>query len=146
MPQNGKPDINETLREWADICIKIWREKMIQMKVYNTGELYKSLKRELYRQSGGDINKIEFIFYLYGIYVDAGAGRGDVGGGSTWLTNESDDWNKRTDRVRKQWFSSVFWAQLHRLREIMVQKYGEQVTWNVTETMKGASVDIDPFA
>lgn len=141
MQQPGQqPDINATIAAWADIVLKIWRDKIIQLKVYRTGELYKSLKHEIQRNSDGNIDKIDFVFLVYGVYVDAGVGRGSRGS-RDWLdATEFDEWDRKTDRVRKQWLSRTFYGQIMRLREILAERYRADITYIVSSHMKGGDV------
>lgn len=141
MQQPGQPDINVTVAAWADIVLKIWRDKIIQLKVYNTGELYKSLKHEIYRNANGNIDKIDFSFLVYGIYVDAGVGKGSQGNRDWMDASEFDEWNRRTDRIRKQWLSKTFFSQVMKLREILAEKYRQDITYNITSHLKGANVE-----
>ena len=75
MQQNGTIDINETVHAWADIVLKIWHNKITELQVYDTGALYESLKNSLFTAAGNDVNKVEFSFQLYGIFVDMGVGK-----------------------------------------------------------------------
>jgi hypothetical protein len=140
MPNSGKPDINASIAAWADICIKIWQANITKEKIYSTGDLFNSLSNSLYRNSGGDVEKIEFIFNLYGIYVDAGVG-GGTAGNKSWLSDDQYQFNRNTDRRRRQWFSRTFFGQVMKLREILAEKYGQELTYQVTETVKGANVE-----
>jgi hypothetical protein len=113
MPQTGKPDINVTIAAWADIVLKIWRQKITEMRVYDSGELYKSLRYELLRNSGNDIDKIEFVYNYYGMFHDRGT----------------------INIPQREWKGKVFYAQVMRLKEILSEKYVETIVNGVSVSM-----------
>lgn len=113
MPPTGTFSNEETVKAWAEITLKIWRDKIIVLKLWRTGDLYNSLKNTLFVAAGNDVQKIEFSFKLYGIFVDILLGRN-----------------------RKEWYSRVFYREVMRLREILVEKYGEDVVREVIYAMK----------
>ncbi|WP_299576689.1 hypothetical protein [uncultured Sunxiuqinia sp.] len=120
MPQPGTIDINATISAWADIVIKIWHEKMVELKVYDTGELYNSLLNELVKNAGNDIDRIEFSFKLYGIFVDMGAGKYGPG---------------RLSQRNTNWFSRIFFGQVRKLKEILTERYSSVVTETVINSL-----------
>lgn len=113
MPQNGNPDINETIDAWADIVLKIWRQKITELRVYDSGELYKSLRYTLLRNAGNDIDKIEFVYNYYGMFHDRGT----------------------IHIPQREWKGKVFYAQVMRLKEILGEKYVEAVTKGISVAM-----------
>lgn len=54
---------------WTKEMITYWRERLLKVRAYNTGALYKSFTGSIHG------NTIEHKFLLYGIYVAAGVGR-----------------------------------------------------------------------
>ena len=60
-------------RGWSRMMVEIWREKMVKLKVTDTGTLLSSL-RELV--TTGEVTTIEHQFMKYGLYVAAGVGKG----------------------------------------------------------------------
>jgi hypothetical protein len=117
MEQPGVTNKEETLSAWADIVIKIWQAKITELKVFETGELYRSLLSTLTVGAGNDVEKIEFSFNLYGKFVDMGVGR-EIERGNT------GDLGFTPVRREKPWFSKVLYWQVMRLREILMDKYG----------------------
>lgn len=103
MPTNGTPDLNETVKAWADIVLNKWRDKITEFQIYDTGGLYNSLKYQLYYGAGNDPEKIEFSYNFYGIFTDRGT-----------KTME-----------KRQWYSKVYYAQIMRLKEILSEKFGQ---------------------
>ena len=129
MQQNGTIDINETVHAWADIVLKIWHNKITELQVYDTGALYESLKNSLFTAAGNDVNKVEFSFQLYGIFVDMGVGKEiEKGNGG--------DLGFTPNRKRKEWYSRIFYREVMKLKEILVEKFGEGVARNIIFAMK----------
>lgn len=129
MPQSGQWNKRETIAAWADITLKIWREKITELKVYETGALYESLQNTLMGMAGNDVDKIEFSFKLYGIFVDMGVGR-EIARGN------DGDLGFTPERKRKEWYSRIFYREVMKLREILVEKFGEEVARQVVFAMK----------
>lgn len=112
MQQTGSKQ--ETLEAWADIVEKIWREKIVAMKVWETGDLYRSILNHLLIQSGGDVAKIEFLFRKYGLYVNAS----------------------------KPWFKD-FYRQLYRLVEILREKFALEAADYLATSINSINNEID---
>lgn len=110
MQQIGS-DKSVTINAWADIVLNIWQQNLIEMQVYDTGELYNSLLQSLLYNAGNDSNKIEFSFALHGIFVDSGAGGEISAGNSDYI------------RKAKPWYSKALYGQMFRLRDILAEKY-----------------------
>lgn len=113
MQPNGTIDINDTLKAWADIVIEKWQVKIIELGVFDTEALYDSLLAHCVRESGQNIDRIDFSFKLYGIFVDMGAGRYGEG---------------RFHQKNTNWFSRIFFWQIRRLREILLERYSSMVS------------------
>lgn len=105
----------ETVKAWADIVIKRWVTRITQLKVIETSELLRSFTSQITLDAKGDPFKITFTFLYYGIFSDMGVGKGvsfaQVPG---------------SNRRAKPWYSRQFTAEVHRLAEIMAEKYGER--------------------
>lgn len=114
---------NTTLTAWADIVLDIWKDRMIKHHIRMTGALWESLQNHVHYHAGGDQNKIDFFFNLYGLYVDMGVGRElPAGNTGSMLTKQGVP----TRRKPKPWYSRVFYAQVKRLSEILAEKYGQE--------------------
>ena len=124
-------DINATLEAWADIVIKIWREKIIDLKVIDTHSLFESLLDEMLRNAGEDISRIDFSFRLYGVYVDMGVGK-EIEKGN------AGDLGFTPTRQPKEWYSKKFYGQIMKLREILVEKYSKAVVYTMLNTFNEA--------
>jgi len=66
---------SEYIRNWTAMMTKIWRDRLAKYDVYHTGALLRSV-------TPGNVNvhdmqgSISFRFLQYGVYVDAGTGKG----------------------------------------------------------------------
>jgi hypothetical protein len=122
-------NLDETLKAWAEIVIKIWRRKIVELKIGQSGQLYDTLNHTLIRAAGGNVEKIEFLFNYYGSFVDMGVGRGMPLGGKGENENYSKYRNERGQlhvyrRKAKKWYSPVIYRELITLRELLASKYG----------------------
>lgn len=126
----------DTLDAWADIVLDIWKDRMMDFNVRNTGALWESLLQHVNFQASGDSNKIDFFFNYYGIYVDMGVG-GEFKAGNTGEVMINGESAKRR---AKPWYSKVFYSQVKRLGEILAEKYGEE-TAKMLVGIISASVD-----
>lgn len=118
---------SETVAAWADIVLKIFKEKLTEFKIYDSGELYNSLLSTMLSASGNNVSRIDFSFKLYGIFVDMGVGR------EIFVGNPGD---VPTIRKRKEWYSRVFYREVMRLKEILAEKYSDQVAEQVVNALK----------
>lgn len=107
-------NINKTVEAWADIVIKNWRRKITELDIGVTGSLFDSFQSEVISQSGGNPEKIEFMFNYYGRFVDMGVGRGVYAG---------NPGNVTTRRKAKKWYSSILYGQTAKLSELLAEKY-----------------------
>ena len=129
MQQPGTFSNQETISAWADITLKIWRAKITELRIHDTGALYSSLLNHFTISAGNDINKVEFTFKLYGIFVDMGVGR------EIPLGN-SGDLGFNPIRKRKEWYSKIFYREVMKLKEILMEKYGKQLAEQIIFSMK----------
>lgn len=129
MPQTGKVENSETIRAWAEITLNIWRDRITELKIYESGELMRSLENTLYTSAGNSVEKVEFAFKLYGIFVDMGVGR-EISKGN------GGDLGFTPVRKRKEWYSRVFYREVMRLKEILAEKYGQEIAKQVVHSMK----------
>lgn len=133
MQPNGTIDINDTIAAWADIVIEKWHAKITELKAYDKGYLDDSLMQDLLVNAGVDIDKIEFTFKLYGIFVDMGVGK-EISKGN------SGDLGFTPERKAKEWFSRKYYGQIMKLREILMEQYSKAITFSMINTL---SADFD---
>lgn len=68
-----KEQIEQYERGWSRMMIDIWREKIIQLNINDSGALQGSLQELV---STGQVTTIEHKFLQYGLFVAAGVGKG----------------------------------------------------------------------
>ena len=68
-----KEQIEQYERGWSRMMIDIWREKIIQLNITDSGALQGSLQELV---STGHVTSIEHKFLQYGLFVAAGVGKG----------------------------------------------------------------------
>lgn len=68
-----KEQIEQYERGWSRMMINIWREKIIQLNITDSGALQGSLQELV---STGHVTTIEHKFLQYGLFVAAGVGKG----------------------------------------------------------------------
>ncbi len=128
MQQNGTIDINLTLMAWADIVIEKFKMNIQELDVIDEGYLYESLLQTLLVNAGQDIERIDFSFKLYGIYVDMGVGKETQKG-------NSGDLGFQKKRKAKEWFSRKYYGQVMKLREILLDRYSKAIAYSLMNTI-----------
>ena len=68
-----KEQIEQYERGWSRMMLDIWREKIIQLNITDSGALQGSLQELV---STGHVTTIEHKFLQYGLFVAAGVGKG----------------------------------------------------------------------
>lgn len=68
-----KEQIEQYERGWSRMMIDIWREKIVQLNITDSGALQGSLQELV---STGHVTTIEHKFLQYGLFVAAGVGKG----------------------------------------------------------------------
>ena len=129
-PTQTKLSEREIAQAWAQITVKFLRKNLNRMKVgqNSSGDLYLSFKFKVIAGTQGNVDRIEFAFKYYGKFLDMGVGKG------TRLGNRpvSKGYRKLSEkflgmhRVSKKWYSRSFYAESHRLFEILQKEYGRR--------------------
>lgn len=125
---------------WSKMMINIWKERMDALGINDTGALRKSLRAEVYRQSGGATAKIRHFFLYYGIYVNEGTGveMGENG----WLGRYRGwDGKFREDPVRKPkpWMSGKYWHSKEKLKAEMLKQTGRTFLTTINSSLTDKS-------
>lgn len=132
----GKPNANDTIAAWADVMVKMWRDRITELPVVDTWELYNSFIMHIIKQAGGDLSKIEWAFKQYGIYQDMGVGRetgrGNSGSLKTGLTIGANG-KQKLKREQKPWYSKTFYREVMKLKEYMAFWYAGQSKLIISE-------------
>lgn len=100
---------------WAEIVIKRWVTKITRLKIIESSELLRSFTSQVTNDAKGDPYKVVFTFMYYGIFPDMGVGKG---------VKYSQVGTSR--RTAKPWYSRQFMAEVHKLAELMAERYGER--------------------
>lgn len=133
----GQPNANESIVAWADVVVKMWRDRIMQLNVWDYGFLYDSFVNHVIRQAGGDTQKIDFLFKQYGIWQDMGVGketkRGNPGDLGAVARVVGPNGRSRIARQPKHWYSGVFFREVMKLREYLAFWYGYQSALIVSE-------------
>lgn len=129
-------------RGWCDMMVDIWHERMMQLRVRDTGSLMGSVRGSV---DSGDVTTIQHSFLEYGIYVAAGVGnfyRHGNGGNLEFLDPEyrrehgldrprkrgprwGGGYTSGRPRKEKEWFARKYLYSIHRLNEKEAEFYGE---------------------
>ena len=130
---------------WADMMIKIWREKIERLHVINTYSLHQQIQENVI-SSSDTISTIQHKFLEYGIYQDLGVGNGytaDNKGNLKILDpvyreehrlnvprkvgpKPGGYYTSGNPRKPREWFSRAYFASIMVLKEQMAYMYGEE--------------------
>lgn len=143
-------DIREWERGWAEMMVTIWRENILRLNIFDTGQLYRSFSVRV-ADTAGQIS-IAHQFMLYGIYVARGVGRGyrrgnsgkDDENGLQFLGKSYRKAHKMgKPRNKRDWFSRKYLSSIRVLTEVERDLYGEAYMGtlsNVVEAMFGGKM------
>ncbi len=109
-------NLSLTVEAWADILVKRWRNKITELDIGHSGELFDSFTIDVISNSGGSPERVDFAFLYYGKFVDMGVGSGVPVGNPGQV---------RTKRRPKKWYSRTFFSETIKLRDILADKYGK---------------------
>lgn len=127
--------------QWAKITVKIWREKLVKLKVIRTNQLWQSFLTNIASRPEGELIKIEFNFLYYGKFVDMGVGRGvKIGGVKESAASRRMDGKMLGNRRKpKKWYSPTLQHELYRLAELMGVSYADAVAKELAGMIGNAS-------
>jgi hypothetical protein len=125
----------ETFQAWADITLKLFKRKIQDYDVWDTGDLFDSLAHHVVSQANGDVSRIEFFFNYYGRFVDQGTGK------EIYVGNQGD-LGFSPERKPKKWYSRIFYGRMLDLVRLVAEKYGKEASKRIREhlTNRGAAV------
>jgi len=128
--------LHSTIEAWADIVIKMWLAKIVELDVIDQGYLQASFVNHVVHHAGGNAERIDFMFRQYGIFQDMGVGKETAKGnpGDLWdVTYTNQKGKQALRRQPKPWYSKVFFREVSKLREFMSTWYGYQGALAVME-------------
>lgn len=116
---------------WARKMVDIWTDRLVMLGAVDTGELLRSVKRGATVLSEAE-SQLTFHFLEYGIYVDAGTGRGYTRGNGGDLKFLGKDYRKAhklgKPREKRPWFSKSWNISLRVMANYMSAKMGDSYT------------------
>ncbi len=129
------PDKNKLLEEWAEICLQQFIKAIEKRHIGVTGNLAASFKKHVDASANGDIDKINFMYLLYGMYEDMGVGKGTNLSGvkSNSASRRLEGKHGGNRRIAKKWYSKTIYSQLIRLAELTQQYYGNMIIGRIIE-------------
>lgn len=120
----------EYANAWASMMVDIWREKMQEYEVWDSGDLWKSFNDDWVKwNEDTDKGRIIHTFLQYGIYVERGHGR-EISVGNT------GDIGQSPKRMPKPWLSKKYLYSVFRLGEHFAANYGNQFCKIIKDTLK----------
>lgn len=134
----------ETIEAWAEITIKNWHDNLRKEGIGSTGQLFNSFATHVVAASDGNIALVEFTFKYYGKFVDMGVGKGIKLSEVGEVRKSRRELGKRRGNLRspKKWYSKELYVQVTRLKEILAQKYGQQMTTEIKEIIAGELIKL----
>jgi hypothetical protein len=139
---NDKSDLNKLkiATAWARITVKVWREKIVKLKVIDSNKLWQSFTADVIGQAGDDDLKIQFAFEFYGKFVDMGVGKGTPIGGvkENAISRRLEGKFLGNRRRPKKWYSKTLAAEVSRLAELladeMTMSIAKDISTSITES------------
>lgn len=127
--QHGElAEVRQFYGAWTEKMVEIWRDRLELFEAIDTRSLYHSVQRASSHLDGFDAD-ISFTFLYYGIYVDAGTGRGYTRGNGGDLKFLGKDYRKKhklgEPRQRKRWFSTAWYVSREVLKSRLARMAGE---------------------
>lgn len=109
---------------WSSMMVDIWHEKIRILEIHNTGFLYSSISALPPTMINGDA-VIPHKFVEYGLYVDAGTGKG-------YSRDNGGDLGFHPARSARPWFNEKYYKSFMALRDAMADIYGQEFVKRIT--------------
>ncbi len=127
---------------WSSQMLVIWREKMSQLDINDTGALNRSLSAHMDVNGNEGKSVITHRFEMYGLFVDAGTGRGFERGNNGALDIMDKAYRKAKGmrgepREPKRWFSYAYYRSVKNLIEHEAKVLGEKFVGAITNAFGG---------
>lgn len=123
--QNG---LNDSARRyisgWDEMMVDIWQERIRALGIIHTGTLYRSVRSLGVRDVGSSV-VIPHSFVEYGIYVDAGVGKG-------FRRGNGGDLGFTPLRQPRPWLMKKYYASFFNLREAMAELTAREAIDRIT--------------
>lgn len=111
-------DVSDYQRAWTEMMVKIWQTRLTKLRAIRTGALHRSVMNSTLDVKQDLTSTIAFRFVYYGVYVDAGTGRG-------YLRGNGGDLGLKHYRKRKRWMSVPWRISKRVLADKMVTIIGD---------------------
>lgn len=124
-------DIRKWEEGWTDMMVKIWRENIMRLGIFDTGALHDSLRGSTSDNGGQRV--LAHTFLLYGLYVARGVGNGyrrgnsgkDDENGLRFLGKAYRQEHKLGEaRKKRDWFSGRYLRSITVLTRVERDLYG----------------------
>lgn len=137
--ENSTPEQrNKYVREWTNMMITIWREKIEMLRIIDTGKLLQDINSSI-SINGNEAFTITHKFMEYGVFQEVGVGNGykhDNGGNLEFMdpgTPQRKSKHKQASgkytgpgrRKERKWFSKKYYASAMVMKEEMAQMFGQ---------------------
>ena len=132
-PPVKEEDIIKYEEGWTREMQTYWRERLLRLKIYDTGRLYGSISGRM--QRAGKTSVLEHRFAYYGIYVALGVGKGYKRGNGGDLVFLKDWKTNKKHRQKRDWFIKKYYASIMRLGEVEAAFYGREYQGLIAEAL-----------
>ncbi len=123
--QNGLGDpARRYISAWDEMMVDIWQERIRRLGIIHTGTLYRSVRSLGVRDEGGTV-VIPHSFIEYGIYVDAGVGKG-------FRHGNGGDLGFHPLREPRPWLTKKYYASFFNLRDAIAELLGREAMDRIT--------------
>jgi hypothetical protein len=120
---------NLTVETWLDLVIENWVKKATALGIHPDDPLTaQRFMHHVITDANGDPAKIQFVYDYYLNFIDWGVGKGVTISNRNYITH---------NRLKKQWFTGVFYYQVKKLAEIMARKYALKSAYLFIDTGNG---------
>lgn len=130
-------------RQWYRMMTRIWADRIELMGAVDTGRLEQSVSGGGFTATGADGLDIQmtFRFVQYGLYVDAGTGRGyrrGNGGDLAFLAKGRKGRKGQRHRQRRPWFSRSWAISREVLKDHLARIIGDRFKGAVAQIARGS--------
>lgn len=122
---------------WSEMMLTIWKEKMQEYMIHDSGNLLNSLHASMDRWTDGkDKGDILHSFLQYGVYVERGTGREKNYGNSGDIGEFQQSGEERSFREPKPWMTKKYLYSMFRLGDCFAANYGNQFCKMIKDTLE----------
>jgi hypothetical protein len=111
--------------EWAKILVERLKKKLSKFKISYSDSLRRSIRTDIMRGVGGDIERVQLLYNYYGAFVDMGVGRGQKIG-DVKETGKMLRIVGGKGRKPKKWYSVTMTAEVNTLADLMMKYYSDK--------------------